>query len=389
MAQHRFACGLREVAFLSLQKELDARSDVILGEMDIKAGIAAVAVTYPEAGALFFDVKDPGKPRFLSWYRAGECEGLVIDVDCGAFVDLSADGRTAFISTQNTSFVPGSVPPVGTLPITVPGIYTIDIADPAKPALTDVYPVLNTAGVHTARSHVIPGKGEYVFTTTSSAQGITNAQVEILRLDRVAGRPRLTRVNAIELDELHDMFIQQDPLDGRTYVYVAGGFSSGFLVYDVTDPGAPALKAEWDLTPQCANDWYAHTIDVAVRNGRRFVTMPAELFTSAGDQSAEDQAAGCGRLAGNGDVPGPLWIVDATDFSKLGPASPVDPDDEVPLAEASRRALVATWTNPAGRAGGNLTFSPHNQQIVGNKIYLSSYHAGVYVLDATKGSGII
>jgi len=62
----------------------------------------------------------------------------------------------------------------------------------------------------------------------------------------------------------------------------------------------------------------------------------------------------------------------------------VDPDDEVPLAEASRRALVATWTNPAGRAGGNLTFSPHNQQIVGNKIYLSSYHAGVYVLDATE-----
>ena len=30
-----------------------------------------------------------------------------------------------------------------------------------------------------------------------------------------------------------------------------------------------------------------------------------------------------------------------------------------------------------------LIFSPHNQQIVGNRIYLSHYHGGVYVLDAT------
>ena len=44
---------------------------------------------------------------------------------------------------------------------------------------------------------------------------------------------------------------------------------------------------------------------------------------------------------------------------------------------------MATWTNPAGRAGGSFTFSPHNQQIVGDKIYLSHYHGGVYVLDAS------
>ncbi len=384
IGQHRFACNLRELAFLSLRQELGARPDVILGEIDVKAGIAAVAVTYPEAGALFFDVKDPAKPRFLSWYRAGECEGAVIDVDCGAFIDLSSDAKTAFLSTQNTSVIPGSVPPVGTLPTTVPGVYTIDIADPRAPRLTDVYPVANAGGIHTARSHVIPGKGEFVFTNTLSAQGLPPARVDILRLERIAGIPRLRLVNSVEIDEIHDTFIQRDELDGRTYLYVAAGFASGFLVYDVTDPAAPVLKGEWDLTPQCAEDWYSHTIDVAVRNGRRFVTLPTELFNSAGPQSAEDQEAGCGKLAGNGDVAGPLWIVDATDFSKLGPASAVEADAEGPLAEASRRALVATWTNPAGRAGGNLTFSPHNQQIVGNRIYLSAYHAGIYVLDATE-----
>ena len=37
--------------------------------------------------------------------------------------------------------------------------------------------------------------------------------------------------------------------------------------------------------------------------------------------SEDDKADGCGTFVGNGDKPGPLWIVDATDFSKLGPAN--------------------------------------------------------------------
>jgi hypothetical protein len=78
-----------------------------------------------------------------------------------------------------------------------------------------------------------------------------------------------------------------------------------------------------------------------------------------------------------------MWIVDATDFSQLGPAEDNGADNNAALKAASEAALVTTWVNPAGRAGGNLRFSPHNQQIVGNKIYLSNYHGGVYVLDAT------
>jgi hypothetical protein len=91
-------------------------------------------------------------------------------------------------------------------------------------------------------------------------------------------------------------------------------------------------------------------------------------------------------VVGNGDKAGPLWIIDATDFSRLGPANDQDGEEEGPPATAlknvSRHALVATWKNAANRAGGNLLFSPHNQQIVGNRIYLSQHHAGVVVLDA-------
>ena len=119
------------------------------------------------------------------------------------------------------------------------------------------------------------------------------------------------------------------------------------------------------------------------RGKRSYVTLPAKLFEQ-GEQEPEDQAEGCGKVVGNGDRPGPMWIVDATDLSKLGPANDHDGSDDPPaLKTASEAALVTTWTNAANRAAGNLTFSPHNQQIVGDLIFLSGYHSGVTVLDAS------
>jgi hypothetical protein len=163
---------------------------------------------------------------------------------------------------------------------------------------------------------------------------------------------------------------------------VAAGFESGAYVYDVSDPAAPQLLAEWDLTPDCLEDWYGHTVDTVIRDGRRYLTLTAELF-DFGPQSEGGQRAGCGQIVGNADKVGPLWIIDATDLSALGPAEDNGADNVPALKAASQRALVATWTNPARRAAGHLRFSPHNQQVFGNRILLSHYHGGVYVLDAS------
>ena len=54
------------------------------------------------------------------------------------------------------------------------------------------------------------------------------------------------------------------------------------------------------------------------------------------------------------------------------------------MKKKSEATLITTWSNAAKRAGGRLVYSPHNQQIVGNHIYLSGYHSGVTVLDATE-----
>jgi hypothetical protein len=407
--QHAFSCRMEQVAFASLTAQLKDRPNVILGEMDVKAGIAAVAITYPQGGVLFFDVSDPADPTFLSRYDATECDQLLEDINCGAFVDLSSDGRTAYLSIQKLSMLPTLPLNLNALNQSGPGVDVIDIANPRKPAKTMFYPILGLGGVHTVRSHTIPAgpssagqpraAGEYVI---SNQNGVG---IDIAKVTKVAGKRLLTTVRqlgtinlaaTIQNNEVHDTFIQNDPLDGRTYLYNAAGFATGFNVYDITDPSRIKQVAEWDPTPECENDWYAHTIDVTHRDGRRYVTMPAEMLLMIDPQSPSglsemsegDKSHGCGNFVGNGDKPGPLWIVDATDFSKLGPANDKKSPEQAlatdaALKKASLDALVATWTNPAGRAGGSLTFSPHNQQIVGDNIYLSHYHGGVYVLDAS------
>lgn len=375
-AQHRgLACRIEQVASLSLVDELAAEGfdeDVVLGEMDVKQDIAAVSVTFPRAGILFFDVSNPAAPRFVSSYAGRQCDGQPIDINCGAFTDLSADGMVAFLSVQNLTGLPGEPGAPGT-----PGIEVVDISNLENPLLTQAYPVAAGAtGVHTARSHVIPetggegprNAGEYVFANQNSVG------VHIGRVVRPGGVPQIVTVGTIRSSGLHDTFVQEDPLTARTYLYLADGFNTGFKVFDVTDPEAPVRLADWDLTPECFDDWYSHTIDVAVRNGRRYVTLPVELF----DGGESDEA--CNPVVGSANVAGPMWIVDATDFSVLARST----DDDATMKRKSEAALVATWTNPAGRAGGNLTFSPHNQQIVDDKIYLSNYHGGVIVLDASK-----
>ena len=163
--------------------------------------------------------------------------------------------------------------------------------------------------MHTVRSHTIPkgpsgpGKprspGEYVI---SNQNGIG---IDIARVTKVLGKRFLTPVRKIGINdvlatiqnnEVHDTFIQNDPLDDRTYLYNAAGFSTGFNVYDITDPGRISQVAEWDLTPECEEDWYAHTIDVTHRDGKRFVTMP--LGDAADGRQERAQRAG-------GDVPRP------------------------------------------------------------------------------------
>ena len=356
-SQHQgLYCRMRTASFLPLTAgELSEgfSPDSKLGEMDVKGDILAVAVQEPVGGALFFDVSDPAKPKFLSRYEHAKC---ALGDNCGAYVEMMADGKSALLALQQTDLMPGLA---SGHQGQSPGVAVIDLSDPTQPRLSQEYRTVSVQGIHTARSYVIDGT-EYAFLIQNGVG------IEITRVVETPAGKQMVRVanipepDSTNITSTHDTFIQTDPTDGKTYLYTAGGFTYGFRVYDVSNPAAPMQVAEWDPTPDCRNDWYAHTVDVTTVNGRRIVTLPAELF-DFGEQT--DAGEECGMVSGNGDKAGPLWFVDATDF-----ANP---------------KLITTWTNPAGRAAGDLTFSPHNQQIVGDKVFLSHYHGGLFVLDAS------
>jgi hypothetical protein len=377
--QHKFECGATKVFFDDLKDELAARPEVVTGEMDVKGNLMVIGIAYPESGFLLYDVSNPASPKLLSYYRGEECESTLVDVDCGAYVDLSADGKRVYMSVQQNTAL--TTPSPSSRPPAIPGIEVIDISTPSRPVLLQATPVESTGGVHTAKSFVVPDKGaegprapgEYVVSVVNGTG---------LGIHKVQPTGNLTPVTTIEIGETHDTFIQDDPILGRTLLYAAGGFSSGFYVWDITDPAAPVEIGEWDPTPECPADWYSHTIDVSVKNGKRILTMPNELIDFFGSQEGEP----CGNLKGNGDYTGNMWFVDITDLSKLGKFtndnSTHEPDEA--LKAKSEAVLSSIYYNPALRAGGELTFSLHNQQIVGDKIYISQYHGGVVVVDAKE-----
>ncbi len=214
--QHRnLSCRMKQVAFNPLKEELKDRPDVVLGEMDVKADIAAVSVIYPEGGVIFFDVKDPANPKFLSWYRDANCESVVFANNCGAFVDLSADGKTAIIGVQNLSFAPNpfEIDTEGR-PTATPGVQVVDISDPTKPRRGFNRTVVSLGGVHTARTFTVadgPAKGEYVY---AIANGVG---IDISKFVPAPGGGRmLANVNQIDARAVHDTFTQVDPIDGKT-----------------------------------------------------------------------------------------------------------------------------------------------------------------------------
>ena len=286
----------------------------------------------------------------------------------------------------------------------------IDIARPAQsPVLREVYPIARRRRrAHGALAHDPGGPverrrparpGEYVISQPNGvgidiAQGRADRRQAFLTTVRQLGNDHLAAT--IRNNEVHDTFIQNDPLDGRTYLYNAAGFATGFYVYDITDP--IAIQAGGRVGPDArvrprtgtrTRSTSTHSQQAALRDDAGRDAAQIELASGLPRCPRRTTAAGCGNVVGNGDKLGPLWIVDATDFSKLGPATTISGEggDDTRRGlreEVEGRAAWRRGRTPPGAPAATLTFSPHNQQIVGDRIYLSHYHGGVYVLDATE-----
>ena len=190
--------------------------------MDVKGDILAVAVQEPVGGALFFDVSDPAHPKFLSRYVHAAC---ALGDNCGAYVEMMSDGKSALLALQQTDLMPGLVSGYAGQG---PGVAVIDLADPKNPRLSQEYHTVSVQGIHTARSFVIadgPAAGEYAFliqngvgTEITRVVDTPGRQAARAPLRRAGGATRPTSPRRTTRSS------RTTRLDGRTYLYNAGGF---------------------------------------------------------------------------------------------------------------------------------------------------------------------
>lgn len=344
VSQHQLACGIDLVAYDGLGDLVP--EPAMFGEIDVAGDVAVMAIAYPEAGFIVFDVSDPANPVALSRYHGPNCEQAVMDSDCGADVKLHPSGTVAFLAVQNVTRAPfpptnplwlhpqsAAAPPEG-------GIIAVNISIPEVPVIDSWVP-LEAFGTHMIAYHEIGGQG-YIF-AVDNTKGLS-----VVRVDIIAGHAILTPVLDTTLyGEQHDLFLYDDPVDHKTYLYVAGGRREAVDIYDASDPANLELVGSWDANDAEAGNWYVHSVwTMRWTNGRRYTFVAPELFQGWGNRSV-----------------GPVWVVDTTDH-----AAPF---------------LAGTWKNPGNHWGRNLGFSPHNVWMDGGLMWLSHYHGGVWLLDWT------
>ena len=233
-----------------------------------------------------------------------------------------------------------------------------DISDPAEPRRVGEAPgggchMLNTlrvdgttfvwcasvTGPTTYRIEETP-LGQYVGIPISSA--IPQSDPEVLRYADYYSA--LTATGFALLLAPHDMTAQFDPLTGEPILVVADEIN-GIRVFDVRDPTTPIQIGYWRGESAEAPIERVHTALVADIGGRRIAFGATETLF---------------------DVPPQMYIVDMTDY-----ADPV---------------YLGTWIPPGIPSDDGLAYSLHNFQVVGTRLYMANFHAGLWVLDVSDPS---
>ncbi|MGQ0536754.1 MAG: LVIVD repeat-containing protein [Methanobacteriota archaeon] len=338
-ALHGSAANMLSVASDALNGD-DPSIAWAFGELDIVGDLAAAATLSPAGGFVLFDVADPAHPAILGRYVA---PGVY-----AADVKLGPQGRLAFLGVETLRGArPGSDDPEAVARGALDrGIHVVDISAPSRPTLVSFLPVADE-GCHMLDVHAVSGD-TYVFCIGGA--GIVTARLvpepvptlvpvstytagPVERPDPVSTVMGALRGNA------HDITVYDDEREGATILYFAAG-EKGLHILDVSDPAMPVLRAAWS-----GNDGlYVHTVMTTFLGERRItVAVPEER---------------------SHDAQPPMWVLDTTELS--------DP------------VLVSTWRIPGEHPyTEDFTFSTHNFHILGDRVYMAHFHAGVWAIDVS------
>jgi hypothetical protein len=311
----------------------------------------------PDGGFVVIDATDP-----TAMQRLGAFPGL------GNYdIEISADGAFAFSTTQ---WLPTEQDPAQLEPAEDQrGVYIVDLADLASPALAGFFPV-PTRGAHTLSHFAMADGRELVILNTYDFVPDPSLRVPIPGLggNPVAHRvlitqfvrapsPHLELLSVFQKTEEvapqgkayfpHDTFVQVHPVTGALILYVAYWDLGAYLV-DISDPTMPReLSRLTDFSPSKHASIHLARPAPALIDGVHVTITEPEL--------------------GATDETGQLTLYDTTD-----PAAP---------------KRLGYWTLPGDLAiTEGLIFSPHNFDIANGRVYLAHYHAGVWVIDVHNAS---
>ena len=311
--------------------ELDLAGDLLL--VGLNAGTVDAGTT--EGGFLVFDVADPTAPALLHYERSPAVASCIGDVKSGP-----AEDQVVLATQCSTERAPER------------GFVVYDVADPA--ALTIVAMAPPGTSCHMVDVAVVGGES-YVYCAAPAGAQVFRLASTPLGTQAVLVNPNLpTEPQAflhapLALDEFgpaapifiagpHDMTTQPDPLTGEPIVIVAHSFA-GVRILDGSDPTLGRVLGTWSGEGAKAYSWI-HTAQAIEIDGKRIVVAVTENVVN---------------------TPPRFWVIDFTDY-----AAPV---------------LLAEHDLAAQKDSHELVYSLHNFQLVGTRMYMGAYHAGVWALD--------
>lgn len=220
------------------------------------------------------------------------------------------------------------------------------------------------AGCHMLHAMVIDGVshvfcagagGSFVYRIQETPQGVQAVPVAVAtpQSDPEVARyltyyESLTPLGPALFTTPHDQTAQPDPLTKQPLLVTAHELQ-GIRVFDVSVPALPREISHWRGGGM--NDFdleRIHTVGLAEVNGRRIGFGATETFT---------------------DVEPALYIIDFSDWSNP--------------------RFLARWTPPGIPGDQGIVYSLHNLQVVGTRLYVTNFHAGLWVLDIADPSNPI
>jgi len=301
---------------------------VVASELDLLGDDHLLVAGFAQ-GFHVVDISDRTAPHGVSFTPT---PGTAVDIKA------NADGSLAFVATQ----LAGAF-----------GLSVYDVSIPARPLPLTLMFNAPGQGLTNGGCHMLDVFEGYLYCAP------TDATVRIYEIVRVGNAVALlptgmyaplgapaTPFTSADAGEsfTHDMTLQADPLTGGA-VMVVSFWDYGVRVVDVCDPTAPEELGAW--AGEGAPEWFdgnLHTSMMTAVEGRRVVvTVPEYSATPS------------------------VWFINMTDY-----------DAPTLLSHWSVKARTEDYGQDSR------TFSLHNFQLVGGKVYLAMYHGGVWVLDATS-----